>query len=88
MLESTVTDKGQTTVPKEVCEALGIRPRQRLQWDLSKDGSVTVRPQPSALPLFGSLKTQKKFSGIQEEKMAVRKHAANRAAHEHEEPKP
>jgi AbrB family looped-hinge helix DNA binding protein len=88
MLESTVTDKGQTTVPKEVREALGIKPRQRLQWDLAKDGSVTVRPEPSALPLFGSLKTQKKFPGIQEEKAAVRKHVARQAAHERQEPKP
>jgi ABC-type lipoprotein release transport system permease subunit len=29
MIESTVTDKGQTTVPREVREALGIKPRQR-----------------------------------------------------------
>jgi AbrB family looped-hinge helix DNA binding protein len=88
MLESTVTDKGQTTVPKEVREALGIRPRQRLQWDLAKDGSVTVRPEPSALPLYGSLKPQKKFAGIREEKAALRKHVARKASHEHEEPKP
>jgi AbrB family looped-hinge helix DNA binding protein len=82
MIESTVTDKGQTTVPREVREALGIKPRQRLQWDIDGDGSVTVRPEPSPLALFGSLKTRRKFPGIKAEKAAVRKHIAYEAAHE------
>jgi antitoxin PrlF len=86
MLESTMTDKGQTTVPKEVREALGIKPRQRLQWDLAADGSVTVRPEPSALDLYGSLKSKKKFPGIREEKAAMRRHVAKQAAHEDREP--
>jgi antitoxin PrlF len=79
MLESTVTDKGQTTVPKEVRDALGIKPRQRLQWDLSPDGTAVVRAEPSALNLFGSLKSHKKYPGVQEEKAAARKYAASRS---------
>lgn len=82
MMESTVTDKGQTTVPKEVRDALGIKPRQRLQWDLESDGTVTVRPEPSALALFASLKSKKKFPGIKEEKAAVRKLIAAQAGRE------
>jgi AbrB family looped-hinge helix DNA binding protein len=88
MIESTLTDKGQTTVPKEVRDALGIKPRQRLQWDLETNGTVVVRPEPSALDLFGSLKTTKRFPGIQEEKAAVRKSVAARAAREDNEFKP
>lgn len=79
MLESTVTDKGQTTVPKEVRDALGIKPRQRLQWNVSKEGTAVVRAEPSALSLFGSLKSDKRFPGIAEEKAAARKHAASRS---------
>ena len=78
MIESTVTDKGQTTVPKEVRDALGIKPRQRLQWDLAADGTAVVRPEASALSLFGSLKSRKKFPGIKEEKAAIRKAVASR----------
>jgi AbrB family looped-hinge helix DNA binding protein len=78
MIESTVTDKGQTTVPKEVRDALGIKPRQRLQWDLAEDGKAVVRPEPSALALFGSLKSRKKFPGIKAEKAAMRKVVASR----------
>lgn len=80
MMESTVTDKGQTTVPKEVREALRIKPRQRLQWDLAEDGSAVVRPEPSALALFGSLKSRKKFPGLNQEKAEMRKAVASRAA--------
>ena len=78
MTESTITDKGQTTVPKKVRDALGIKPRQRLQWNVAKDGTVVVRPEPSPLALFGSLKSRRKFPGIQEEKAAMRKHVASR----------
>jgi bifunctional DNA-binding transcriptional regulator/antitoxin component of YhaV-PrlF toxin-antitoxin module len=86
MIESTVTDKGQTTVPRQVREALGIKPRQRLQWDIEADGTATVRPEPSALALFGSLKIRKKFPGLKAEKAAVRKHVATHAAHEGKHP--
>ena len=88
MIESTITDKGQTTVPREVRDALGIKPRQRLQWDIEADGSATVRPEPSALALFGSLKSRKKFPGIKAEKAAVRRHVAGQAVHEGEDPAP
>jgi AbrB family looped-hinge helix DNA binding protein len=78
MIESTMTDKGQTTVPKEVRDALGIKPRQRLQWDLAEDGSAVVRPEPSPLALFGSLKSDRKFPGLKGEKAALRKAVASR----------
>lgn len=88
MIESTVTDKGQTTVPRAVREALGIKPRQRLQWDIEADGSVTVRPEASPLALFGSLKTRRKFPGLKAEKDAVRKHIAREAAREDKDSAP
>ena len=39
---STLTAKGQVTVPKEVREALGLRQGDQLSWEL-EDGSVRVR---------------------------------------------
>jgi len=63
MATSTLTDKGQTTVPLEVREALKVKPRQKLAWTVSADGSATVRPEPSALELFGRLKSPKEFPG-------------------------
>ena len=80
MPQSTLTDKGQTTVPVEVRDALKMKPRGQLDWSIQPDGTVIVRPQPSALELFGSLKPTKPFPGIQEERKAVQKLVAKRAA--------
>ena len=82
MAISTLTDKGQTTVPQEIREALKVKPRQRLTWSLSEDGTVIVRPQGSALALFGSLKSSKKFPGLAAERAAVARAVSRRAAKE------
>jgi antitoxin PrlF len=71
MAISTLTDKGQTTVPQEIRNALGVKPRQRLTWSLTAGGTVIVSPQRSALGLFGSLKSPKKFSSRAAERRAV-----------------
>ena len=82
MPQSTLTDKGQTTVPLEVRAALKVKPRQQLEWIVRADGTALVRPQPSALELFGSLKPAKRFPGLQEEKESVRRAVAAQAAKE------
>ena len=82
MPRSTLTDKGQTTVPVEVRAALKMKPRAQLNWSIQSDGTVIVRPQPSALGLFGSLKTTKPFPGVKAEKKAVQRLIAERAARE------
>jgi bifunctional DNA-binding transcriptional regulator/antitoxin component of YhaV-PrlF toxin-antitoxin module len=79
---STLTDKGQTTVPQEIRDALKVKPRQRLTWSLQEDGSAVVRPQVSALDLFGSLKSSKRFPGRAKERAAVSRAVAKHAARE------
>ncbi|MGE0735622.1 MAG: AbrB/MazE/SpoVT family DNA-binding domain-containing protein [Alphaproteobacteria bacterium] len=39
---STLTSKGQTTIPKEVRDRLGLQPGDRLNFIVEADGSVTV----------------------------------------------
>jgi antitoxin PrlF len=82
MSTSTLTDKGQTTVPQEIRQALKVKPRQRLTWSLRQDGTVVVRPQPSALDLFGILKSPKKFPGRAAEREAVARAVGRHAAKE------
>ena len=82
MAISTLTDKGQTTVPQEIRAALKVKPRQRLTWSLRPDGSVVVRPQPSALALFASLKSPKKYPGRAAERAAAARAAGRHAAKE------
>ena len=69
-------------MPQEIREALKVKARQRLSWSLRNDGTVVVRPQPSALGLFGSLKSPKKFPGRAAEREAVARAAGRHAAKE------
>ena len=60
MSESTITIKGQTTVPLQVRERIGAAPGTRLVWHVMPDGSVIVRAKNrSILDLAGSLKAPK-----------------------------
>jgi AbrB family looped-hinge helix DNA binding protein len=60
MAESTITAKGQTTVPLEVRNSIGAAPGARLVWHVMPDGSVIVRAKSkSILDLAGMLKAPK-----------------------------
>ena len=57
MSESTITIKGQTTVPQPIREALHAQPGTRLQWTLMPDGTIIVRAKTkSILDLAGMLR--------------------------------
>ena len=61
MSESTITAKGQTTVPRQVRERLGAGPGTRLVWHVLPDGRLIVRAKThSLIDLAGSLKSSKK----------------------------
>jgi len=44
-MKSTLSVKGQTVIPKEIRDALGLKPGTVLAWSV-KDGSMTLRPLP------------------------------------------
>ncbi len=82
MIQSTLTGKGQTTVPAQVRNAMNLKPNQKIQWEIQPDGTAIVRPQPSALELFGSLKSEVSFPGISKETEAAQRAMAEEAANE------
>lgn len=60
MAESTITNKGQTTVPLQIRQAIAATPGTRLVWHAMPDGSLIVRAKTkSVLDLAGSLKAPK-----------------------------
>lgn len=60
MPESTLTAKGQTTVPQPIRDALHAHPGTKLQWNLMPDGTIIVRTKTkSLLDLAGMLKPPK-----------------------------
>lgn len=44
MASSTVTAKGQTTIPKEIRDHLGLRPGNRIDYVVDEGGNVTLKP--------------------------------------------
>ncbi len=51
---STVTDKGQVTLPKAIRDRLGIRARTRIDFELQPDNTLKVRVLTrGAAGLFG-----------------------------------
>ena len=55
MHESTVTTKGQTTLPKDVRKALGLQPGDKLRYILL-DGEIRLLRVRPVLDLEGALK--------------------------------
>jgi antitoxin PrlF len=55
--ESTITAKGQTTVPAEVRAMVHAAPGTRLVWSVTPDGTIIVRAKTgSILDMAGSLR--------------------------------
>lgn len=50
MTESTITAKGQTTVPAEIRQAIGGVPGTRLVWHVLADGRLSVRVKTKPPP--------------------------------------
>jgi AbrB family looped-hinge helix DNA binding protein len=51
-----VTSKGQTTVPKEVRDFLGLEEGTQVEWTLDEKGTATVKPRKlRAIDLLGIL---------------------------------
>jgi antitoxin PrlF len=54
--DATLTSKGQTTIPKEIREALNMKDGERLTFTLLPDGTVLMRVKnKSVLDLAGRL---------------------------------
>lgn len=55
--ESTLTSKGQTTVPKAIRETLRLKPGDRITFTPMPDGTVLMRVKnKSVMSLAGSLR--------------------------------
>lgn len=72
ILTSTITERGQTTIPAEVRKALSLKPHQRLTYEIRDDG-VVVRPETANLmDLAGALKSDIPAGSKMEEREKAR----------------
>jgi AbrB family looped-hinge helix DNA binding protein len=55
--DATLTSKGQTTIPKEIRDGLGMKPGDRMVFTLMPDATVVMRVKSkSVTALAGALK--------------------------------
>ncbi|OGT99111.1 MAG: hypothetical protein A2085_04200 [Gemmatimonadetes bacterium GWC2_71_10] len=75
MPRSTLTSKGQITLPKIVREALHLDTGDRVAFELRPDGAALLRPETGdLLALFGSLKPAKsRRVSLQAMRQAIRR---------------
>ncbi len=62
MIASKVTKRNQTTIPRQICDALKIQPGQILIYEI-ENGSVILRSHKGAMASFGALKPKLRISG-------------------------
>ena len=70
MIESSVTKKGQTTLPKPVRETLGLEAGDRVRYIIS-DGEVRILPVRPIGRLFGVLQQEGSPITVEEMEQAV-----------------
>lgn len=63
MTHSTITSKGQTTLPAPILRALHLKSGDRILYEIQGD-SVVIRPQPGVMAVFGALKPPVGKSGV------------------------
>ena len=75
---STMTSKGQTTLPVRVREALGLGPRQKIVYEIREEGVLIRAASASLLSSAGVLKDEQPALSREEERAAYRKSRAGR----------
>ena len=72
MTTSTITSKGQTTIPKEIRDYLGVKPRERIAFDIVAGKVLVRRASLSMAELAGSLKSTVPSAGKHAERAGAR----------------
>ena len=77
MPRSSITTKGQTTIPKEIRDHLGLKPGDRIEFSIGPEGGVQIEAATVDLrSLKGSLSAfVSRPITLQEMKDAIRKRA-------------
>jgi len=68
---STLTSKGQTTVPREIRKLLGLKEKDRILYEV-EDGKVAIKPAPSLHELYAIFKSRIRRKGPPPSKAQMR----------------
>jgi AbrB family looped-hinge helix DNA binding protein len=79
MAIATMTTKGQITIPKEIRDALRLKPGDRVAFVLLEDGTAKLRPMNVKLEdLIGIIKYHGPPVTIEQMNEAIRNHAVRK----------
>ena len=79
MSTSTLTSKGQTTIPKDIRKRLNLQPGDRLEFVIDEDGRVLVLPASiDASESAGMLKPPARTVSVEDMNRAIRKRGGRR----------
>lgn len=78
MPTATVTSKGQITIPKEVRDALGLVPGDRVAFRLVEDAAILEPETFDVKELFGSLRSKVRGVGVGDMEAAIVRRAGGR----------
>ncbi len=83
MISSTVTQRGQTTIPRQIRDALHVEAGTRIIYEIV-DGAVVIRTHPGATASFGALKpkSRKDASSLKDARARARNEWADHASKE------
>jgi AbrB family looped-hinge helix DNA binding protein len=73
MLTTTVTQKGQVTIPVAIRNLLGIKPNQKVSFSVNRNNEVRIKSVITTDEAFGMFKDkiQNKFVSKEEMKKAI-----------------
>ena len=57
--DATLTSKGQTTIPKEIRESLGMKPGDQMTFTLMPDATVTMRVKSKSIAALAGVLRKK-----------------------------
>ena len=78
MIVSTVTSKGQTTLPKSIREALGVVPGDRVRYVILDNNEVRMMPLRQLSRLFGAFKHEGPPVTLEEMERAIAEGASGK----------
>ncbi len=79
MAVSTITSKGQTTIPSEIRRRLRLKPGDRIEFVVERDGKVVLVPATvDARELKGLLAPAPRRLSLEEMNSAIRRRAVRR----------
>ena len=77
-MDSTLTSKGQVTIPKEMRDQLNLAPGDKVKFFIQPDGNLVILPKLPASALRGMFRSRVGPVSLEDMEVGIRKGATRR----------